>query len=127
MAHVGSRGSALTVLAAPTTTAAALGGLVAMFIIGRHQRSILLIVLFTLWVLSPLVALVLINARAKSWAPAACTTIQYATLLISLGALARYAWVVMWPLKAQPASTFLIVPLVSWIAIGVAAAVARRR
>jgi hypothetical protein len=127
MAQVGSRGSALTVLATLTTTAAALGGLVAMFLIGRHQRSILLIVMFAVWVLSPLVALVLINARARAWNPPAHRTFQYATILISGVAFIRYVWVVVRPLTAQPASTFLIVPLVSWIAIGVAAAVARRR
>ncbi len=101
-------------------------GLTAMFIVGSHQRSILLMAMFTVWVLSPFVALLLLNARAGNWSPASRATVQYATILISLAGLARYAWVVVWPLKAQPASTFLIVPFLSWVALTAVAVFAWR-
>lgn len=35
------------------TVVAAIGSLVAMFIVGNHQRSIILIGVFAAWVLSP--------------------------------------------------------------------------
>lgn len=106
---------------------AAIGSLVPMFILGHRQRSVLLMAMFFVWVTSPYVGLWLLNARARVWNPSRRRTLQYATVLISLLALARYAWVVVWPLKSQPASTFMIVPFVSWIAIAVAAAETKRR
>lgn len=97
-----------------------------MFTIGHRQRSVLLIVMFLGWVLSPYVALGVLTVRARRWTPSARATVRFAALLISFAALVRYAWVVVWPLTARPASTFLIVPLVSWVAIGVATVVAVR-
>jgi hypothetical protein len=86
----------------------------------------MLMAMFLGWVLSPYVGLWSLNARARAWSPSARRTLQYATLLVSLVALGRYVWVVVWPLKAQPASTFMIVPFVSWIAIGVVAVLVMR-
>lgn len=107
-------------------TASAVVALFSMFTIGHRQRSVLLIVLFLGWVLSPYVVLGVLTVRARHWNPSARATVRFAALLISVAALVRYAWVVIRPLTARPASTFLIVPLVSWVAIGVATVVAVR-
>jgi hypothetical protein len=103
---------------------AAIGSLVAMFIVGHRQRSIILMVVFAAWVLSPYVALALLDARSGTWRPRTRSMLQGGTLLISSGALATYACVVVWPLKSQPASTFIIVPFVSWVVMAVGAAIA---
>ena len=46
------------------TVVAAIGSQVAMFIVGNHQRSIILIGVIAAWVLSPYVALALLDARS---------------------------------------------------------------
>jgi len=86
----------------------------------------ILMAMFFVWVLAPYVALWVITSRVRAWTPSARRTMRYAACVISLAALARYVWVQVWPLKAQPASTFMIVPFVSWIAIGVVWMIARR-
>jgi hypothetical protein len=116
------RASSLEPVVRLTIAVAALGSVVPMFIVGHRQRSVILMAMFFVWVLSPYVGLGLLNARARAWNPSGRRTLQYASLVISLAALGRYVWVLIWPLKAQPASTFMIVPFVSWIAIGVVAA-----
>lgn len=117
-----TRGSALALTARLAIIIGAAGGLVSMFIVGHRQRSVLLIVLFATWVLSPFVALALAHVRTKGWHSTSRTMVQYAAILISLGALATYVYVIARPLKSQPASTFLIVPFVSWVAMVVVAA-----
>ncbi len=122
--EIDSRGSGVKTLTRLLMVAAAVVGVTAMFIVGRHQRSILLIVLFTGWVLAPFVALALLNARSRKWRASTRSTLQGGTLLISLGALAMYVSAVVRPLKSQPASTFILVPLASWVVLVVVAAIA---
>ena len=107
--------------------ASAVGALMSMFTVGHRQRSVVLMAMFTVWVLSPFVALWLINGKARRWDPPAGSGLEYATVLISLAALGRYVWVLIRPVEHQPASTFMIVPFASWVAIAVAAGVARRQ
>jgi hypothetical protein len=120
------RGSSLDPVVRLTIAVAAIGSIVPMLIVGHRQRSVILMAMFFVWVLSPYVGLWLLNARARAWNPSGRRTLQYATLSISLAALGRYVWVLIWPLKAQPASTFMIVPFVQWIAIGVVTALVMR-
>ena len=117
--------SSLRFIASLALFIAAIGSLASMFIIGSRQKSLLLIAMFLVWVLSPYVALAVLDSRARAWHSASRVRMRYATVLISLMALGRYMWVVIWPLEAQPASTFLIVPFISWIAIAVTAALTR--
>ena len=121
-----SRSSVLQWIAWLATGASAASALASLSIIGQRQRSVILIVMFTVWVLLPYAGLAMGNVRARAWNPAAYRAVQYATILISLAAMARYVYVVVRPLASQPASTFLIVPVVSWIAIGIAVALAKR-
>lgn len=108
--------------------ASAAGALVSLFVVGHRQRSVVLVAMFIVWVLSPFVALRLLNGRARSWSPAPRRTLQYATVLVALVAAARYISVLVWPIIKQPAATFMIVPFLSWIAIaGVVVATKRQR
>lgn len=99
---------------------------IAMFIIGSRQRSVLLMTMFLVFVLAPFIALGLLNARARAWSDKARAIVQNATILISLASALKYVSVVVWPVKAQPASTFLMVPIASWALFGVVAILATR-
>ena len=93
----------------------AAGSLGFMFYVGHRQRSIMLIVFFTVWVLSPFAALSWADVLAKSWSLAARATLHAAALVIALGSLAMYGIVALGPPRPQPAFWFLIVPLASWL------------
>ena len=130
MRQVATRARTLSPLVSLVMVASAAGSLIAMFIVGHRQRSIVLMLMFAAWVLSPFGALALLHARSRSWRESSRSLLRGGTLLISIGALATYVHAVMRPLKSQPASTFLIVPFVSWVAlaagVAIAAMVARR-
>jgi hypothetical protein len=97
-----------------------------MFHVGRRQKSVVLIAMFTVWVLSPFIGLVLADLRSKRWPERARTILHGATLFVALASVAAYADVVLRP-PAKPASRFLLVPLASWAVIGVVLAAARPR
>ena len=70
--------------------AGAAGSIALMMRAGARQRSILLIVLFAGWVLSPFLALALANLRAARW-PARVRTALYAAMIgVSCLCLAIY-------------------------------------
>ena len=93
----------------------AAGSLGLMFHVGHRQRSIILMALFTVWVLSPFAALLWADVLAKSWSLAARTTLHITAVVIALGSLAIYGVVALGPPRPQPAFWFLIVPLASWL------------
>jgi len=82
--------------------------------------------LFTIWVLSPFVALVLAEVVAKRWSVLTRATLHGVMLIVTLGSLAIYGSVAVGPPRSKPAFMFLVVPFGSWllvaIAVGIAAA-----
>ena len=106
------RGAALIAVAS-----GAAGSLGLMFHVGHRQRSIILMALFTVWVLSPFAALLWADVLAKSWSLAARTSLHITAVVIALGSLAIYGVVALGPPRPQPAFWFLIVPLVSWFVL----------
>jgi uncharacterized membrane protein len=80
---------------------------------GRKNNSIILIVLFAMWVLSPFVALILANMISKSWHTLTRVTLYCLILIVTLGSLFGYSGVLS-PPGAKPAFVFLIIPLLSW-------------
>jgi biotin transporter BioY len=76
------------------------------------------------WVLAPFLALVLADAISKRWPVLVRTTLYCLMLVLTLGSLAVYINDALRPRKAQAAFVFVAVPLVSWIVIAVAVAVA---
>jgi hypothetical protein len=96
---------------------------------GRHNHSVLLVGLFTIWVLSPFMALLAANVVSKRWPALTRVTIFSLALVLTLGSLIAYsgAWS---PPKAKPAGVFLVVPLITWIllaiVIPIAASLSRR-
>ena len=93
----------------------AIGSLGFMFH-GRHNNSFLLVGLFTMWVLSPFVILLIADIATKSWSYLTRVTIYILTLFISLFSLISYSGVLgLNPTK--PAFIYLIVPFISWMLI----------
>ena len=91
----------------------ATGSLVFMFRAGQHTPRLLLI-LFTIWVLSPFVALLWANTVSKRWSVLTRGMVYCVTLIVTLGSLAIYGeWINARPAGSANAFLFVIVPPVS--------------
>lgn len=108
-------------MALSSVVVGAVGSLEFMYIVGRHNNSVVLIALFAVWVSSPFVANTWMY-MAFHRAPAPARVIFYATALaISLGSLAVYGDVALGAPRVKPALPFLIVPLASWFVVALVA------
>jgi hypothetical protein len=90
-----------------------------------------LLVLFTIWVLSPFVALAWANVVSTLWAVLTRAALYGVTLVITLGSLAIYGdVVVVAPPGSAKAFDFVVVPPGSWllmaIVVPIAALISRR-
>jgi hypothetical protein len=114
-------------LAAGAGGAASLGF---MLYAGRRNPSRLLVLLFAAWVLSPFVAAVLAWAKSDQWPTIIRTTLYGTMIVVALGSVCVYCAVALGHLRVKVGFMFLIVPLASWLVLGVAfsiAAIAARR
>ena len=93
---------------------------------GHRNPSRLLIVLFTFWVLSPFMALVLANVVSKSWSVLTRATLYVVMLVITFGSLAIYGALAFGALRAKTGFVFLVVPAASWLLIVIAALISGR-
>jgi len=109
----------LRALAMIAVLAGAWGSVSLMLRVGQRNNSIILLVLFGIWVLSPFIALGLAALLAKRWSVLIRKTLYSVMLVLTLGSLALYAEVALGPPRAQPASLFLLVPFASWLLIAV--------
>jgi hypothetical protein len=92
----------------------AVASLILMFNAGRNQKSFLLIVLFTGWVLSPFIALLIADVISKRWLLKTRATLYFLTLFITLVSLLGYSGALNVS-GTKPAFKFLIVPVISWV------------
>lgn len=92
------------------------GSLFFMFHAGHNQSSIILITLFTVWVLSPFAGVLIADRISKRWKVLSRVTLYWLILVISLGSLICYSGA-FGHLGAKPAFKFLVVPLISWLLI----------
>jgi hypothetical protein len=118
--------SSLRIAARIALAAGAVGSIGLMLHVGHRQKSIVLIAMFLVWVLSPFIGLVMADVRSKRWPARARAIVHWAAIFVALACIAAYADVVLRP-PAKPASRFLLVPLASWVVIGVVFLAARRR
>jgi hypothetical protein len=116
----------LRVIALIALQAGAAGSLYIMFDVGRNQKSIVLILLFTGWVLSPFAALFIVSVFSQRWFPHSRKTLYILMMVIVLGSLIGYSGVLS-PPGTKAAFVFLVIPLLSWILMGIVAVVSRRR
>ena len=115
---------ALALVAVMTGAAGSLG---LMLSAGSRQRSLVLIGLFTGWVLSPFVALAWAGFVSKGWPSFARATLYGLMLLLTLVSLGMYDGILPMLPGSRPAAVFLVVPLGSWVLIAIAAFAARSR
>ena len=98
---------------------------------GRHNNSRILLLLFTLWVLSPFVALVWADVVSKRWPVLTRATLYSVMLVLTLGSLALYGDVALGSPRAKTAFVFVVVPPASWLLIAItvliATLISRRR
>lgn len=105
----------------------AAGSVAIMLHVGHRNNStipLILLVLFTGWVLSPFVALLLAERIGKRRQALAPTTLHRLMLILTLGSLAMYGYVALRAPRPKPAAVFLLVPLGSWILVGAVFAIA---
>ena len=111
--------------------AGAPASLALMLWVGHRNPSILLLILFVLWVTAPFVALGVANRRSTHWPRLTRTALYGVTLAITLTTVVSYGDVVLRPPKSTPASRFLLVPAASWVLLTIvlliAAYVSRRQ
>ena len=103
--------------------AGASGSLGLMLYSGRHAPW-LLIVLFTIWVPFPFVALALANIVSLRWSVLTRATLYSATLVVAVGSLAIYTADAVRPRRAQAAFVYVAVPPASCVLSAVVIAVA---
>jgi hypothetical protein len=108
--------SILRVLALIVLITGAIESLRLTFHVGRNNESVLLILLFVVWVVSPFVVLVMANMVSKRWLVSNRLILYSLTLIITAGSLLGYYGELI-PPGMKPAFAFLVVPLVSWLFI----------
>ena len=116
----------LCIVALTVLLAGAIGSLVLMFNAGRNQKSILLIILFTGWVLSPFIGLVVAHVISKHWLVKTRITLYFLMIFITLASLIGYSGTLNVP-GTKPAFKFLIVPLISWVLILIIVPIRRKK
>lgn len=98
--------------------AGAAGSIALMLRAGSRQRSLLLIALFTGWVLSPFLALAIANVRARSWSPQIRRALHVAAIGVAALCLGIYGFnAATGTMKAG--FVYLVVPGAAWLVIGV--------
>lgn len=104
----------------------AAGSIGLMLLAGSRQRSLVLIGLFTGWVLSPFVALAWAGLVSVRWPDFARKTLYGGMLGLPVVSLLMYGGVIPMPSGSRPAAVFLVVPLGSWLIMTLGAVVSVR-
>ena len=95
---------------------AALSSIGFMFYTARSQRSIILLLLFTIWVGSPFIALFYAQSRSKQKTDKFQNNFRWLTLFICIVSVLIYSGI-LGRLSKQPAFIYLVVPFISWFLI----------
>jgi hypothetical protein len=85
-----------------------------MYRVGHRNPSFVLMLLFTVWVLSPFVALLVSAMVSAGWTGPFRAALYGVMLAVSVLSPLAYAVVALGPPRPRPAFAFLVVPLASW-------------
>lgn len=99
--------------------AGAVGSVAMTLHAGHNNKSLLLPLLFVVWVLSPFIALVTSNLASGQWKTTARKTFYVLALFITFGSLFAYNGMFS-PAGTKNAFVFLAVPFLSWALIVIA-------
>lgn len=103
----------------------AVGSLYFMFNASRDQQSIILIALFTGWILSPFAGLFLINKFADRWTVTSRVFLYWVMIILTIVSLVAYSGAFN-TTDTKNAFVFLVVPLISWLIITIVYLIGRR-
>lgn len=92
------------------------GSLYFMFNAGSNQKSILLLGLFTAWVVSPFVGLFLVTKFSKRLTVTNNSSFYWLLIIVTIISLVAYSGALP-PPGTKPAFMFLAIPFVSWLLI----------
>jgi hypothetical protein len=115
-----SKEGALLLLRSVAVIAALIGAAASVGLtlyVGRRNPSVTLVLVFAMWVVSPFVGAMFASAFAARWSEMRRAAVAGMTIVLTLGSVAIYARVAFGPPRPKVASVFLIVPLVSWLAV----------
>ena len=121
-----SKQNILRIASLSTVLVGAIGSMYFMFTAGSHQKSIVLLVLFTAWVLSPFIGLVVVNRLSKPLSAKIHTLIYWTTVLVSVASLSMYSGALPFS-QTKPAFNFLVVPFLSWLVLLILFFIVKRR
>jgi hypothetical protein len=116
----------LRAVARVAVVAGAIGSVGLMLRVGHRNGAgipVILVIFFTIWVLSPFAALVLADILSRRWSVPIGATLTRVMLVVTLGSLAVYGGVALSPPRPKPAFVFLVVPLGAWLLMTVVAIV----
>jgi hypothetical protein len=85
---------------------------------GHNNKSVILPILFVIWVLSPFITLIIANISSLRFSVFARRLLYTLMLFITFGSLLGYTRIIA-PAGAKPAGVFLIVPLLSWFLMAI--------
>ena len=85
---------------------------------GRHQRSVILILLFVGWVVSPFLGLLYGYLSSRDWSSSARRTLHALTLAVVFICPGIYALAAFGYTNLKMGFVFLVVPLACWVLIG---------
>jgi hypothetical protein len=89
-----------------------------MYKAGQNNDSLVLKLLFLVWVASPFIALSTAYYLSKAWSVLSIKALCILMLFITIVSLAGYSGILI-PSGSKPAFIFLIVPLISWMVIAI--------
>ena len=96
-----------------------------MFKTGSNQKSVLLLVLFTAWVLSPFAGFFIANKISNRWTGVTRASLYMLMIVLTIGSLVAYSGALT-PLETKPAFIFIVTPFVSWFLIVTVIPIAQR-
>ena len=103
----------------------AAGSLYFMFSAGHEQKSIILLGLFTAWIISPFVGLLISNKISNRWTALARALVYWLKIVLAIGSLVAYSGAFNTP-ETKNAFIFLIFPMISWLFIVTIFLIARK-
>ena len=99
-------------------TIGAITSLALMLRAGHHQSSIILVLLFAAWVLSPFFGLGYAHLSSKRWLRSARVVLYALTALVISGCPVIYAGIAFGRTTLKMGFVFLVIPFVCWLLIG---------
>jgi hypothetical protein len=97
-------------------TSGALGSLAFTLQAGRNNGSWILDLLFSAWVLSPFIILIISCMLSRRWLSRARISLYIFTIGISVASLIFYGRLLSFS-EVRPAYVFLVIPFISWIIV----------